>query len=236
MIATPTFVQQKFDEYNRLMFQGKLPPIPIQMSRARTYLGQCVSKRRQGIFGKSRLYDFRLRISTAFDLPQQEIEDTIIHEMIHYYIGVNNLRDSSAHGPLFRQMMEHINTTYHRNITISHRSTPEQKQASERQASAHWHVVAVVHFTDGRRGIKVLPRIHQRIQDYHAALSSSPSVSKIEYFMTFDIFFNRYPNSAAYRVYDISPEDLDTYIYSLLRSGNTKVITSGTLQITQVWK
>ena len=105
MKATIPYIEKKFDEFNRLIFEGKLPRIPIELSNAKTFLGQCVYKKRRRPFGKPKLYDFRLRINTRIDLPEQELEDTIIHEMIHYYIGYNKLEDASSHGPLFLQMM-----------------------------------------------------------------------------------------------------------------------------------
>ena len=109
MKATVEYIEKKFEEFNRQMFAGKLPKLPIELSNAKTFLGQCAFKKRLTVFGKVKLYDFRMRISTRFDLTEREIEDTIIHEMIHYYIGVNNLKDTSAHGQLFRQMMNSIN-------------------------------------------------------------------------------------------------------------------------------
>ena len=119
MIPTISFVQTKFDEFNSLCFDGKLPPLTIKMSRARTFLGQLSYKRRIKLFGKVEKYAFVLKISTSFDLPEQEVEDIILHEMIHYHIGVNQLTDTSAHGQLFRKIMNDINTRFSRHVTIS---------------------------------------------------------------------------------------------------------------------
>ena len=105
MKADRQYIEKKFEEFNRQMFAGKLPPIPIELSDAKSFLGQWVFKIRRTLFGKTEKYDFRLRINTRIDLPEQDIEDTIIHEMIHYYIGVNQLKDTSAHGQIFRQIV-----------------------------------------------------------------------------------------------------------------------------------
>lgn len=43
-----------------------------------------------------RYENYCIRISTAFDLSERELEDVGIHEMVHYYIAVNNIRDTSA--------------------------------------------------------------------------------------------------------------------------------------------
>ena len=101
MKATVPYIEQKFEVFNRQMFGGKLPKIPVELSDAKTFLGQCVYKKRRKPFGKTELYDFRLRINTRVDLPEREIEDTIIHEMIHYYIGYNSWKMPRHMGRFF---------------------------------------------------------------------------------------------------------------------------------------
>ena len=53
------------------------------------------------MFGGTKYYDFKLRINKRIDLPEQEIEDIIIHEMIHYHIAYNGIKDTSTHGRVF---------------------------------------------------------------------------------------------------------------------------------------
>lgn len=40
MNATVPFIEQKFEEFSRQMFGGKLPKIPVELSDAKTFLGQ----------------------------------------------------------------------------------------------------------------------------------------------------------------------------------------------------
>ena len=200
MKATIPYIEKKFDEFNRLVFEGKLPRIPIELSNAKTFLGQCVYKKRRRPFGKPELYDFRLRINTRIDLPEQELEDTIIHEMIHYYIGYNNLEDASSHGPLFLQMMNGINRKFGRNLSVSHKSTKEQTEQLQ-DTRSHYHVIAVLKFRDGRTGIKVLPRVLRSILHYYNNVLSLPDIAAIDLYMSNNVFFNRYPNSSALKVH-----------------------------------
>ena len=86
MKATIPYLEKRFEEFNRQMFAGRLPKIPIELSNAKTFLGQCVFQKRRRLLGKVEHYNFRLRISQRFDLSEQELEDTLIHEMIHYYM------------------------------------------------------------------------------------------------------------------------------------------------------
>lgn len=199
MKPTIDFIARKFQEFNTQMFGGKLTMPPIQLSKARTFVGQCAAKKRRSLLHGTQLFDFRLKFSISFDLPEEEWEDTIIHEMIHYYIGVNGIKDTSAHGKIFRQMMESINQRFGRKLTISHRSTPEQTEHLYKTTKV-WHVIALVHFADGRKGLKVLPRIRQRIDTYRSAMLRDKRFSRIDLFLSNDPYFNRFPNSSAFNV------------------------------------
>ena len=199
MKPTIAYLEQKFDVFNREMFGGNLPTPSIELSRAKTYLGICMYQKRRRLFRKTESLNFRLRFSTCFDLPEQEWEDTLIHEMIHYYIGVNQLKDTSSHGTLFKQMMDTINRNFGRHITISHKSTTEQREQSY-DTRQRWHVVAVVKMQDGRTGVKVLPRIEQRIINYYNQVGSSKQVAGMSLYLCKDAYFNRFPCSSALNV------------------------------------
>lgn len=127
MFPTIPYIQSCFDEYNARFFGNALPPIPIKLSNARTFLGKVTfTRRRSWLFGPVRNENFVLRINTRLDLPEELVQDTILHEMIHYYIALNHLRDTSTHGRLFRQHMKRINDEGNRHITISYRLSKEQ--------------------------------------------------------------------------------------------------------------
>lgn len=200
MVATHQYVKDKFEEFNRLIFDGKLPPLPICMSNARTFLGACTFKKKKSWTGRTVLYDFKLKISKRPDLPENELEDIIIHEMIHYYIGVNHIKDSSAHGRVFRQMMGEINSKYDRHITISHKMTREEREMAVDKREK-WHVVALVTMKSGRTGIKVLPRTKTSIAKYYHGVMRSGEVAEVRLYVCKDAFFNNFPASAALRVY-----------------------------------
>ena len=211
MKATIPYVEKKFEEFNQLMFDGQLPKLPIELSDAKTFLGVCAYKRKRTLFGKTVCYDFKLRINTRIDLEEREIEDIIIHEMIHYYIGYNKIVDTSAHGRVFRQIMNTINEKFGRHIKISHKLTREEKQQLY-DTKRRWRVVAYVTFNDGRTGIKVLPRIAHRIVNYCDVVGQDSKVQSIELYMTNNPFFNRYPNSSALRVYYIDKAEADKHL------------------------
>lgn len=202
MIPTIPYIEAKFDEFNKLIFGGELPRIPIVLGSATRVVGAFSCKVRRNFWGKKEYSDLKLRFSKKFDLPENELEDVIIHEMIHYYIHFKNLKDKSAHGPLFKNLMNQINKTFGRNISIRHKGAVKTNEQIT-DSKPRYRVVAVVTMKDGKTGIKVLPRIKEKVRHYCNAVSTSPTVSKVELYFTFNPFFGQYPCSSALRIHYI---------------------------------
>ncbi len=192
MKANLPFLEKKFEEFNQQMFAGKLPKPQFELRHVKTYLGLCVYDRRRTLSGKIQASNFRLRFNVRYDLTEQELEDTLIHEMIHYYIGLNQLKDTSAHGKVFRHFMQQINKQFNRNLTISHKVNGGETNQTIR---VRWHVIAVVSLKNGDTGIKVLPRVIPTILKYYRALHQAANVSSVSLYLSSNSFFYQYPNS-----------------------------------------
>lgn len=211
MKADIAYVQEKFREFNRRMFDGKLPELPISVTNAKSYLGVCLYRTRFKWNGNLEYYDFKLRISRRVDLSQDELDDTIIHEMIHYWIGLFSPDDMPGHSPLFRKMMADINQRFGRHIRVSHRLSAEQlEQAFDNRPKKH--VVATVVLKDGRTGIKVIPCMERHIRRYRSGMMASGKVSSIKFYLTTDPFFNRFPSSSAFTVFFVDPDIMALHI------------------------
>lgn len=208
MKADTAYIERKFSEYNELMFGGQLPPIPIRISRARTFLGQVSYRRKRKFFGGWKYSDFVLKISGSVDFPESELEDTILHEMIHYYILYNQMHDTSAHGDIFRRMMNDINSRYGRHITISHRRTKEDMAADTRVRN---HYVCISRFVDSRSGCEkygITVVASTRIFSLWHAIAAIPSVKECRWYMSFDPFFNRYPRVQNPKIYRMEADEV----------------------------
>lgn len=205
MVMKPTrdYIKDKFNYFNYLIFQNRLPEIPIEISDVKSYVGLCVFKRKKTLSGKWKYFDFRLRFNTRIDLPEKDIEDTIIHEMIHYYIGFNQITDTSPHGKIFKTMMEEINKKFNRQISIRHRSTQSQKEDLI-DSKSRWHVIALLIPASKSHGnifIKVLPRVIPKIIHYCSVFEKDERVARIELYLSNNPFFNRFPNSASLKAH-----------------------------------
>ena len=82
MIASIEYVKHKFKEFNELCFEGKLKPLPFRLSSARTSLGQVRFMSEKNPDGTIHYYGFIFVVSNKYDLPEKEIEDTILHKAL----------------------------------------------------------------------------------------------------------------------------------------------------------
>lgn len=202
MKATLTYVEQKFEEYNCQIFGGRLPKLPIVLTDEAGALGKVCFQANRLSDGRMEYDDFVLKINTRIDLPESVVEDVIIHEMIHYFILYHNLNDNAPHGDLFKALMYNINATHSRKISITHKSTAEEREQAV-STKAVWHVIAAVYFKSGKTGVKVLPRTQSKIIDYYNKATAHRDVERVEMYLHNNPFFNRYSTSAAFRVDDI---------------------------------
>ena len=208
MKVTVEYLEERFDTFNAMCFEGALPRIPIRLSNARSFVGRLQFRPVRDWLGRIvRREDFVLRISTRFDLPEAEIEDTLIHEMIHYWIALEGLRDTSTHGKIFRAKMKEINALHGRHLTISHKTTPEEL---DRDTCVRDHHVCVSQLADGRTAVTVaastcVPRIRRMLR-------WSPTVRSSAWFVSRDPWFNRFPRCRTAKLFPVDPDELKAHI------------------------
>lgn len=203
MKASTDYIRQKFDEFNELIFGGKLPPLTIRLSSARTFMGKLRYEKKRKFLGGWTYKNYQLVISTRFDLSEQMIEDTVIHEMIHYYIMYRGLRDTSSHGPVFRNIMKEINEKYGRHVTVSVRLNDEiQKKDTKKRC----HLLCISHFKDGRVG--VTNAAHTRLHYLSEHLPHIPGVTDCTWYVSRNPFFNKFPRSLTPKIYLITQVEI----------------------------
>ncbi len=208
-----------FDRFNSLIFGGELKPVPIVPSRARTFLAAMKFERKRNLFGKVAYSNVRMVVSGQIQTlkTEKEVEDVIIHEMIHYYILSKGLKDDAPHGKIFRRMMEDINQKFGRNITVSHKLAKEEaaKRQDERRNRIRKHIFCIVRFRDGQLAIIVVAET--RLADFIRAIRRMPNVKDSEWYVSTDTFFNRYPHSKTLKFYVITQAELDEHLKNSIR-------------------
>nr|WP_028896845.1 SprT-like domain-containing protein [Prevotella sp. HUN102] len=206
MEITIDYLQQAFSKYNALMFEGKLPLPVLKLSKARTHLGQIAYKRRKS-WMKTKLYDFTISVSTYYNLSQAEIDDVMIHEMIHYYIVFMGIKDTSSHGLVFRKMMSEINRKYGRHLSISAKTMGMETTAPPKLSA---YLVLALEMKDGTRYLSsVNPSFARKLS---LSLSRIPNLASHSWYTSSDSFFQNMPRVRSFRGRKVSKEVFDELI------------------------
>jgi hypothetical protein len=218
MLITVSDIQGIFNKYNSLCFDGKLPLPRIRIGHAKGYLGQLRYKVKKDKSGKATYSDFSLNFTQRYEMDQEKLEDVVIHEMIHYYIHYNNIQDTSAHGVVFRKMMDDINIRFKRNITISDRSG---LPVSDESQQIKMHLVCVATLKSGDTGVAVCART--RAFEIYDELPRRYDILKFSWYFTSDQYFNRFKRTNTAKLYRADKEEVSQHLATaaeLERVGN----------------
>lgn len=218
MVASLEYIEKKFSEYNEQLFEGKLQPLPFKLTTARSFLGQVRFYQEKQPDGTMRYMNFQFVISTKVDLPEAEVEDTIIHEMIHYWILSNQMQDTGPHGDIFKTKMKEINLRFNRNLSIVHKATKEE---ADQDKEVRQHLICVVRLKTNQMGICIASK--SKLFQLWDEMPNFPKAAECNWFMSTDPFFNRFPRATSVKLYPITRAELEEHskdFKPLIRSGN----------------
>ena len=210
MIVTKAWMEEWFTRFDREYFGGKLPLPEIALSRARTQLGQFSCKRAWRL-GRTKLYDFRIAMSTYYDMTDRQAKSVLLHEMIHYIIAYTGLRDTSAHGVVFRGMMDKLNRQYGWEIRVSSSTrgwkVNEQVKARKEARGPETYIVLAIETHDGKHYLsRVSPSSVRRLE---TQMRSVREVKAHRWFTTREPYFVDFPQVRSLRGRRISKADYD---------------------------
>lgn len=168
MIVTIDWMEEWFKRFDQEYFGGKLPLPELALTRAKTRLGQLAFKRASR-WGRTRLYDFKLSMSTYYDMTEQQAKSVLLHEMIHYIIGYTGLKDTSPHGVVFRGMMDNLNRKYGWDIRVmtSTKGWKVSEQVAEKKKAkgSQTYLMLAIELKDGKFYLsRVNPGFARRIE------------------------------------------------------------------------
>lgn len=208
MIPTISYMQQAFERYNKLCFKGQLTPPRFKLSRSRSQLGWMKYMRTRRLMRVTKT-DYTIALSVCYDLPTDELDDVLIHEMIHYYIAVKGLRDNAPHGALFRQLMNEINALYGRHITVSARHKASSLSSSRITLDVP-RLVLALEMADGTRYLsQVAPRA---MLDVTMRISSIPHLQRYAWYESRHPFFATLPKVRTARAVRVTPSSYEAYL------------------------
>lgn len=202
MTPTQEYLREQFGTFNNAYFGGKLPEPEFVVSNARTILGQfCCRSRRSAILRRQKLDHFTIKVTKYYDLPEREYQNVLLHEMIHYYIAYQRIKDTSAHGQVFRAMMNELNSRHGWNIKV--RVDTRQWAANDKRKGKR-RLVLAFRTHDGKHYLAVIngryfDAIEKQVKRCNAILSH-------QWLASDDEFFIKFPVSRTLRAMKVSPE------------------------------
>lgn len=159
MIITIQEVENQFDKWNGVIFNNELPKPQFELMQTKSLLGQfCPRRTANG-------YTYKIRISTFYDCPLERYVDTIVHEMLHYYIKYKGIKDTSSHGRVWKQMARDISREHGLTITRTNPTgggVSKEVLAKKTSNGNKYEYVFLCKMTNGRYGAGVAPisKIH----------------------------------------------------------------------------
>ena len=210
MIVTIDWMEEWFKRFDQEYFGGKLPLPELALTRAKTRLGQLAFKRASR-WGRTKLYDFKLSMSTYYDMTEQQAKSVLLHEMIHYIIGYTGLKDTSPHGVVFRGMMDNLNRKYGWDIRVmtSTKGWKVSEQVAEKKKAKgpQTYLMLAIELKDGKFYLaRVNPGFARRIE------KQLPMVRELRshrWYTTQESYFEDYPQVRSLRGRRITKGDFE---------------------------
>ncbi len=203
MELTVKILREWFGHFNTEYFNDEMPEPRLLVSSARTQLGQVSCRRvRKGLFRGYTTTGFTIKVSDYYEMSEHEYQQTLLHEMIHYYIAYTGARDSSAHGRLFRQLAERINRAGDWKITVSSRT---DKYAVRNQKTDALYLLVVIETSDHHYYLSVVNPSYRNYVNQQALRSTM--VVNHHFIVSNDSKYATWPKSRSLRGRRISEDE-----------------------------
>ncbi len=112
--------------------------------------------------GRTKLYDFKISMSTYYHMTEKQAKSVLLHEMIHYIIGYTGLKDMSSYGLVFRGMMDKLNRTYGSDIRVMTSTkgwkVSEQVVKKKKAQGPQTYLILAIEMQDGKHFLSRLSR------------------------------------------------------------------------------
>lgn len=177
-----------FDEFNAEYFNSSLPEPKFVTGNAKTQLGAMAYKWKS-VMGMKKCYGYTIRISNYYDAGEKQFKNVLLHEMIHHYIVVKGIKDTSSHGVVFRRIMNKLNAC---GWNISIRTNTKGWAVAGKEGHRHetFLILAAVTST-GKHILSVVnPAYAKRID---RMMKLSHEVKSYSFYTSCDSFFSSFP-------------------------------------------
>ncbi len=159
-------LNDKYVEFNKSLFDNKLPRIPIQWANLK-HAGALVSYKVINHGGKKYYYDgsMVMKISSKYKRTKEQLEPLLLHEMIHVYEVIIERDVTSNHGAFFLKMRRVLSAISGIDIPLTDNTSGLELSNKEIKPLA---LLAII-FDDGRKAYALMSvtTAHNKINDIH---------------------------------------------------------------------
>jgi hypothetical protein len=106
-----------FWDYNKKCFGNSLPTPYIELFDKPGKIAR-FEYHKNGKKAKKPIRNQIIYFSKTYEFNENTMRDVMVHEMIHYYIAWNRIKDNGSHGRKFWRMAKDLNEQYGLNIEI----------------------------------------------------------------------------------------------------------------------
>ena len=117
MIADFNTIPRKFSECNRKYFGHSLPTPKYGVIHKFNTLAlfECIKSKKNA---KNPIEFQKISVTDFYDFDEDVFTNLVVHEMIHYYIAWNRIKDNKTHGREFMRIANELNEKYGLNVSI----------------------------------------------------------------------------------------------------------------------
>ncbi len=116
MVADNNNMPEIFSRCNIKYFEGKLPFPQFELLHSYRTCGR-FEYTHWSLFQWKTFRDPIIKISDYYDFTQQQYDEIMCHEIIHYYLAFTDIDRKCDHGKEFNKMAKELNRKYKMNIS-----------------------------------------------------------------------------------------------------------------------
>ncbi len=209
MIVNTDWLEEEFRHFNTGYFDGGLPLPLMGISRSRTRLGYFMCKR-AGRWGRTKLYDFTIKLTTYYDMTERQAQNVLLHEMIHYSIAYTGLKDTAPHGVVFRGLAARLNkegwNIQAMTTTKGWKLSAVAEKRVQRKRNAVYLILAL-EMTNDKRYLSVVNPKFANVLDRQ--VRKVKEVKNFGWYSSMDSFFDTFPEVRSLRARYVSQDKFE---------------------------
>ena len=199
------YIKKQFGLFNEKYFGGELPEPEFTICNARTYIGQFRHiRKRRWMLSPGESHYYLIKISQYYNLSKREIQNVLLHEMIHFHISFKGIRDTAPHGEVLHKLMDTLNSRYGWEIRVSAKHSAT-RQAADRQDKKR--LVLALTTTNGRRYLTVVNGNYKEKIEKKIGLATN--VKAHRWFYSSDRYFDGFPAVRTLRARKVDKKTFD---------------------------